>query len=151
MEETLNLFTEKIKFIEKINGLAVNEIFFGPLEQDKICDFRLTVEKKVDIFPSSGLIVCTTRGSTAWYRNAGGKLFKQEAIGFFVREPNLQRHPLFTMGIIPIDQKIGIETGGENTFLSFDSRVENRYYLASKMQTIIIRRAQGEDLKVIKI
>ncbi len=135
---------------KKLNGLAVNEIFFGPVEQDKICDFRLTVGRKWDIFPSSGLLVCTPRGSTAWHQNAGGKPFSHPAIGFLVREPNLRRCPRFTKGVIPLSQKLIIEAGGENTFLSFDSRVENRYYLTNKTQKIVIEMAR-EDLRVIKI
>jgi NAD kinase len=130
-----------------IPGLAVNEIFFGPVEQDKICDFKLILNNKSEIFPSGGIIISTSKGSTSWYQNAGGNPF-ENSLGFLVREPNKNRDPTFTQGLISLKEETLIETGGGQTFLSFDSRVENRYFLKNSDKIICIKKSE-HDLPVI--
>lgn len=135
---------------EDLAGLAVNEIYFGPVEQDKICDFKLRIPGKEEVFSSSGVIICTAKGSTAWYHNAGGESFTKRAVGILVREPNKRREPSFSQSIINPKEEIFIETGGDGNFLSFDSRVEHRHFLSKEGSEIIIKLAKGRELNVVK-
>ncbi len=155
------LFQEKFTLIKRsrlqlsLNGklqspLATNEIFFGPKDADKTCDFQLTYNKHKEVFNSSGLIIATPTGSTGWFKNAGGKKFTS-GFGFIVREANRDRKPAFCKGNLSLSQSLIFETGANDVFLSFDSLRENRIKLDCKNAKIKIGIAKGKDLNVIKL
>lgn len=103
---------------------AVNDIYFGPTFGYQTCDFRLRANGDYEDFNSSGLIVSTGMGSTAWFRNAGGTIFNNnlDAFGFVVREPNLKRHPGFTSGILQSGQELTVEPSRDGYILASDSQ-----------------------------
>jgi len=104
---------QKFKILElprlscKINGklqqhLAVNEIYFGKRKSWHVAEYELALGKRQEFQRSSGVIVTTGAGSTAWYHSAGGKPFSilQRNVKFVVREPYRGRinHPSLTSG-----------------------------------------------------
>ncbi len=144
---------------------ALNEIFFGPTEQDKTLEFKITIQnqkvQKVNqsqranqsqIVLSSGAIICTSRGSTGWYTNAGGKPFEKSlGIGVLIREPNPTHSLTFSQMIIPSSSTTTLEWGGQEGFISFDSRREGRYHTDNKRHILTISSSTKEGLWVVKI
>ena len=116
---------------KKLPFAAVNDVFFGPTEPDMTCSFTLSFRQKKESFSSSGLIVATGTGSTAWYHNAGGTPFSKDlnGFGFIVREPNLKRNPAFVSQIVGDDVELVVEPHRDGYFLSFDSRQETRHFV----------------------
>ncbi|RMD66787.1 hypothetical protein D6817_03400 [Candidatus Pacearchaeota archaeon] len=82
---------------KKLKPLALNEVFMGSAKPYLISRYRVIVRTPSRTFEerqrSSGLIVSTGTGSTAWFKSAGGKPFSPQApyARFVVREPYLSR------------------------------------------------------------
>jgi NAD kinase len=95
---------KKLKRLQvKINGkivprAAFNEMYVGNSTPFKSTDIEVRYKQKVERFNCSGVLVCSSTGSKAWFRNAGGRPFKGEKMGFLIREPNLDRKPAFVKG-----------------------------------------------------
>lgn len=102
-------------------NVAVNDIFIGNRKAYKSSDISIIYQGKEERFNCSGVIISTAVGSTAWYRNAGGKQF-QTGMAFLVREPNSDRRPGFTKGALSPGEKIVIVPNSQSYLLSFDSR-----------------------------
>lgn len=76
-----------------INGKEIepclNEYYIGQQKPYDVSRYVLQVSKKTEEQKSSGILVCTAAGSTAWCRGAGGKVISLEKkiFQFVVREP----------------------------------------------------------------
>ncbi len=136
----------------KLSFLAVNDIFFGPTEPDMTCSFTLSFRQKKESFSSSGLIVATGTGSTAWYHNAGGTPFSKDlnGFGFIVREPNLKRTPAFVSQIISDDSELVIEPHRDGYFVSCDSRQETRHYV-NVTDVVRIGLSKEKPVRVVRV
>ncbi len=116
----------KLKRLQvKINGKVVprsafNEIYVGNATPFKSTDIEVRYKRKVERFNCSGVLVCSVTGSRAWFRNAGGKPFRSEKIGFLVREPNLDRKPKFVKG--KYKGELVIIPNADGHVIAFDSK-----------------------------
>lgn len=137
---------------KKLNSNAVNEVFFGPAEQDKTIEFLVKVGTVRQVVLSSGAIISTPRGSTGWYANAGGTPFEKAlGIGVLVREPNPTHALRFMEKVVSASSTTRIEWGGQGGFISFDSRREARYSTDSDHHTLLIRLSMKEGLWVVRV
>lgn len=81
------------RLVAKINGVEIepcmNEYYVGQQRPYDVSRYILNVGKKSEEQKSSGVLVCTAAGSTAWCRGAGGKVVKpdKKLFQFIVREP----------------------------------------------------------------
>lgn len=81
------------RLVAKINGReiepCVNEYYIGQQKPYDVSRYILQIGKKSEEQKSSGILVCTAAGSTAWCRGAGGKVLQPEKklFQFVVREP----------------------------------------------------------------
>ncbi len=73
------------KFLKE---LAINEVYVGTKTQAHASRYVLKFNKKEEEQRSSGIIISTGTGSTAWFKSTGGKKFKQskKELRFIVRE-----------------------------------------------------------------
>jgi NAD+ kinase len=127
----------KGKFIEKtkqrlevkINSLpltepVLNEAFFGSEQAFLISEYEITYQGKKEHQKSSGILIATGTGSTAWFASAGGKEFNpQEKKAFFlVREPyKRMKEKLSIFGGEILDTDFSLECKKEGMLLSTDS------------------------------
>ncbi|MDD5700340.1 MAG: NAD(+)/NADH kinase [Candidatus Nanoarchaeia archaeon] len=87
--------TEKLERIEvsindcPLDHLVLNEVFIGNEKAYLISKYVLELKNKKEKQLSSGIIVSTGTGSTAWFYSAGGKPFPKDSkfIKLIVREP----------------------------------------------------------------
>lgn len=87
--------TEKLERIQiLINNkplpiLALNEVFIANSKSYLISKYKIKFKKKEEMQKSSGIIISTGTGSTAWFKSAGGVPFSQKAefIKMIIREP----------------------------------------------------------------
>jgi NAD kinase len=132
--------------------LATNEIYFGHSTSYQTTNFRLKWNGQDEYFHgSSGLIVSTAIGSTAWYRNEGGTPFTTDlnAFGFLVRAATLKRHPSFTQGMVREGQDLCVEPGDDGYILSFDSK-KHRYHIGHD-DTLCIGLDTKHPVRAIKL
>lgn len=92
-----NIFYDKFKIEEycrirtiindkEIRELAINEIFVGAKSQYHTSRYLIKLDEEKEEHRSSGVLVVTKRGSTAWYNSAGGKPFFHDGLKYLVRE-----------------------------------------------------------------
>ncbi len=93
---------------------AVNEVFIGNSRPYLTSRYVLQIGKKKELQKSSGIIIATAAGSSAWARSAGGKKlpFTSRKIQYVVREPYSGRltRPKMVKGILPEGTKIEIKS-----------------------------------------
>ncbi|MBI5003216.1 NAD(+)/NADH kinase [Candidatus Woesearchaeota archaeon] len=81
------------RLIAKINGIEIepclNEYYIGQQKPYDVSRYLIQTGKKSEEQKSSGVLICTAAGSTAWCRGAGGNVLKPEkkVFQFVVREP----------------------------------------------------------------
>ena len=105
-----------------LNIPVINEIYLGNKKPYKSSDLTVIHNKKEERFNCSGILVSTVTGSTAWYRNGGGKTFKEGSFAFLVREPNKDRQPTRTQSIIKNKEELIIYPNSPGHVISVDSR-----------------------------
>src|SRR3989344_2070474 len=68
---------------------ALNEVYIGNSRPQHISVYSLKFRNKKELQKSSGIIISTGTGSTAWYKSIGGKPFDKslKTLKFIVREP----------------------------------------------------------------
>jgi len=71
----------------EVEELAINEVFVGAKNQYHTSRYIIEIEKEKEEHRSSGVLVVTKRGSTAWYKSAGGSPFFHNDLKYMVREP----------------------------------------------------------------
>ncbi len=77
----------QIKINDKlIENCALNEVYFGSSSQFHTSRYIIKFNNNEEEQRSSGVLIATSSGSKAWYRSAGGKLFKEKVLKFLVRE-----------------------------------------------------------------
>lgn len=86
------------RLIAKINGKEIepctNEYYVGQKKPYDVAKYILRVGKNAELQKSSGVLVCTAAGSTAWCRGAGGKVLPMttQKFQYIVREPYVGKH-----------------------------------------------------------
>ncbi len=72
-----------------INDLALNEFYIGCKKPYDVFRYWLKINSKKELQKSSGVLVSTAAGSSAWHKSAGGKKIHPHSkdIQFVVREP----------------------------------------------------------------
>ncbi|MBI3623080.1 NAD(+)/NADH kinase [Candidatus Pacearchaeota archaeon] len=127
---------------------ALNEIYIGNSKPQHVSIYDLKIKSGNELQKSSGILITTGTGSTAWYRSMGGKPFSKlsNKLKFIVREPlNLKIHkPRIKKGQIRSDEKIEVENKINHMILSIDSI---REYKLKKND--IVEIALGEKIRVI--
>ena len=84
---------ENVRIIKKDQciqtELALNEAYLGNINPHHPSNYILTIKDKIEKQRSSGIVISTGTGLTAWYNAMGGKPFNREdkLIKFKVREP----------------------------------------------------------------
>ncbi len=95
-----------IKNKHVIKERAINEIYIGTEKQFVTSRYIISFKGKSEEQRSSGVLVATSGGSSAWYKSAGGKSFNHEKgkLAFLVREPyfgNLYQPTLLNGELFP--------------------------------------------------
>ncbi len=91
------------RLVAKINGKAIepclNEYYIGRKKPYDVANYILQYKNKKELQKSSGVLVSTPAGSTAWSNGAGGKILPIESkqFQFVVREPYKGRITKTTM------------------------------------------------------
>ena len=72
-----------------LKELALNEVYVGASFQFHTSRYKIKLKEQEEEHRSSGVLIVTGSGSTAWYKSAGGKPFGfgEEKMAFLVREP----------------------------------------------------------------
>lgn len=127
---------------------ALNEIYVGNARPQHVSIYHLNIRNKRELQKSSGILISTGTGSTAWYKSMGGKSFSKlsKKLRFIVREPlNVKTHKTkIIKGQVSAKDKLILESKINHCILSIDSI---REYKIKKGNSIEI--SLGEPLKVI--
>jgi NAD+ kinase len=93
-----------------LDNLALNEIYLGSESQFHTSRYVIRFQEKEEEQRSSGVLIATGSGSTAWYESAGGKPFEdtEKKLRFLVREPYFGRifNPKILKGEVKQSQSI---------------------------------------------
>ena len=104
---------------------ALNEVYVGTEKQFHTSRYKIKHGDLEEEHRSSGTLIATKSGSTAWYKSAGGKTFlEKEKLKFLIREPYQGR--LFQIklleGEINKGEKVKFEsTRDDGGIISIDS------------------------------
>ena len=114
-----------------LDKLALNEVYMGSRNQFHTSRYILYLNGRKEEHRSSGVLVSTGTGSTAWYSSAGGRPFpyNEKKLKFIVREPFSGRlfKPLFLQGEISQGNKIKIESTGKMGTIVLDSNISHGF------------------------
>lgn len=120
---------ERIQIIKNgklIDKNALNEVFVGAEKQFHTLKYEILFNGKNELQRSSGILVVTPSGSTAWYKSAGGKPFTEDKLKFLIREPYFGRlfNPKLLAGEINNKEKIILRCERrEDGIISIDSNL----------------------------
>ena len=95
---------------------AINDVYIGSENQFHTSRYIIIFKNKKEFHKSSGVLVSTSAGSTAWYKSAGGKPFlNEEKLKFLIREPYQGKvfNPDILTGEIHPGEKLEIESKRE--------------------------------------
>jgi len=103
--------------------LSLNEVYIGTLHQFLTSRYTLIRGAKREQQKSSGIIVSTGCGSTAWYASAGGKPFPRTVREgrFIVREPYRGRLTPIRMTEGVVDGGLAVESNMRKGCVAIDS------------------------------
>ena len=107
---------------KKMNISVVNEIYLGNKKPYKSSDLTIIYKNNEERFNCSGILISTFTGSTAWYKNSGGKSFKEGNFAFLIREPNKDRQPTIIQGILKGRESLIVYPNSPGHIISSDSR-----------------------------
>ncbi len=107
---------------KEMNIPVVNEIYLGNKKPYKSSDLTIIYNNKEERFNCSGLLVSTFTGSTAWYKNGGGKSFRDGNFAFLIREPNKDRKPTRSQGLLKNKERLVVYPNSPGHIISSDSR-----------------------------
>lgn len=138
---------QKNKVVETEN--ALNEVFFGNINPHHTTNYEIKYKNKAENQRSSGIVIATGTGSTAWYHTAGGFPFSREKkqLKFRIRELYKRKihRPTIKKGKIRLGQKLTIVSKMNHAIIAIDSI---RTYAISKNDKIEI--SIGKPLRVIQ-
>nr|MBA4404949.1 hypothetical protein [Nanoarchaeum sp.] len=146
LDEILNgkyKIQKKIRIKIKINGkeiqnLALNEVYFGVSNQFHTSHYIISYKNAKEEQRSSGVLVATPSGSTAWYKSARGRPFKGNKLKFIVREPYFGSrvfNPKLLKGEIEKGEKIEfISKRHDNSVVTLDSNYTYRLERGDKVE-----------------
>jgi NAD+ kinase len=102
---------------------ALNEVYIGTYSQYTTSRYVLHFGDKEEEQKSSGIIVTTGCGSTAWYHSAGGKPYPRDSrlIKFIVREPYPGRLTPSTITSGTVKDRLKVESKMKDGCLAIDS------------------------------
>ncbi len=128
------------KYVEQ----CMNEYYIGEQKPYHVSKYILNVGKKIEMQKSSGVIVSTAAGSTAWCRSAGGKIMPidKRQFEFIIREPYIGRLAKTELkkGIMEKNATIIITAISENMILVADA--VGREYPLQKNSKVIIKQSE---------
>lgn len=105
---------------------CLNEYYIGQQKPYDVAKYVLHVQGKGEFQKSSGVLVSTAAGSTAWCRGAGGKVLPKESkdFQFVVREPYVGTliKTKIKKGILKGKDKISIVAKAEDMIIVADAR-----------------------------
>jgi len=108
-----------IKNGKPLKGLALNEIYIGATNQFHTARYKIKFRGVEEEHRSSGVIIATGCGSTAWYGSAGGENFdcSEPLLKFLVREPYVRElfKPKLLKGEVHKGEKIVFEDTSYNS------------------------------------
>ena len=129
--------------------LALNEAFIGNINPHHPSNYQIKFKSKTENQKSSGIVIATGTGSTAWYKAIGGRKFRktEKQLKFIIRELLNGRihNSKIKSGKIKPNQKLEIISKMNHGLLAIDSI---RTYHLSKQNKIQI--TIGKPLKVIQ-
>jgi len=128
---------------------ALNETFFGNINPHHTTNYEIIYKNKNENQRSSGIVISTGTGSTAWYQTAGGYPFNREKkqLKFKIRELYKRKlhKPTIKKGKINLNEKLIIISKMNHAIVAIDSI---RTYKLSKNNKVEI--SIGKPLKVIQ-
>lgn len=128
---------------------ALNEVYVGNVNPHHTSRYTLRYKNKIENQTSSGILISSGTGSSAWYKTMGGQLFSKtkKEIRFIVREPYSRRihKTKITKGKIKKDENLEITSLTSHKILAIDSI---KTYKIKKGDKIII--SLGRPLRVIQ-
>lgn len=124
---------------KELKEVALNEVYIGTQNQFDTSRYEIKFKNCKEEQRSSGILIATPSGSTAWYKSAGGKPFKNETniLRFIVREPFIGRlfQPEILSGEIKNNEKLIIESKRINGgILAIDSNTVYPFNLGEKIE-----------------
>lgn len=129
----------KVKINNKeIGNLALNEVYFGVSNQFHTSHYVINYKNTKEEQRSSGVLIATPSGSTAWYKSARGRPFKGNKLKFIVREPYFGSrvfNPKLLKGEIEKGEKIEfISKRHDNSVVTLDSNYTYRLERGDKVE-----------------
>ena len=138
---------QKSKIVETEN--ALNETFFGNINPHHTTNYEIIYKNKKENQRSSGVVISTGTGSTAWYKTAGGLPFSRERkqLRFRIRElfKGKIHKPTIKKGKINQNEKLTVISKMNHAIVAIDSI---RTYFLSKNDRVEI--SIGKPLRVIQ-
>lgn len=138
---------QKNRKIETEN--ALNETFFGNINPHHTTNYEIEYNNKKENQRSSGIVISTGTGSTAWYRTAGGFPFSREKqqLRFRIRElfKGKLHKPTIKKGKIRPNEKITISSNMNHAIIAIDSIRTYSLHKEDKVEVSI-----GKPLRVIQ-
>jgi NAD kinase len=127
---------------------VVNEIYLGNKKPYKSSDLTIIYNDEEERFNCSGMLISTFTGSTAWYKNSGGKSFKEGNFAFLIREPNKDRQPSLTQGLLKQKEKLAIYPNSPGHIISSDSR--DQIIFLKTFDKVEVSLSENNFIEVIK-
>lgn len=132
----------------RIDGTSIeqcmNEYYIGEQKPYHVSKYIMDIGKKKEMQKSSGVIVSTAAGSTAWCRSAGGKVMPidKRQFEFIVRDPYVGRlaKTKLKKGILEKDATVTIIPVSENMILVADA--VGKEYPVQKTSKVIIQQSE---------
>jgi len=126
---------------ELLDELAVNEVYIGSKNQFHTSCYIIEHNGNKEEHKSSGVLIATGTGSSAWYKSAGGVPFQNnKKLRFLVREPFVSRvfSPGILNGEIGIGEKICFEAKRhEGGVIAIDSNKTYDFNVPDKIEISI--------------
>jgi NAD+ kinase len=123
---------------------CLNEYYVGEQKPYHVSKYIFNSGKKQEMQKSSGVIISTAAGSTAWCRSAGGKVMqrRKKQFQFVVRDPYIGRlaKTKLKKGIVEKNARFTITPLSENMILVADA--VGREYVLSKNSCVHIQQSE---------
>ena len=138
-----------VKINEKPTKIyAVNEIYLGNKKPYQSSDLTIIYKKKEERFNCSGMLISTFTGSTAWYKNSGGKAFNEGNVSFLIREQSQDPEPKLIQGVLKEEEILTVYPNSPGHIISFDSR--DQIVLLQTFDKIEISLSKNNVVRVVE-